>query len=92
MIQDDSTRDRMKQIFKRFRRAQVWAAQTIGVSQTTISRYLSGHVVSARLDRSLLLIAAELERTNGDCIDDVNGKSLRSQLAQIKREARRRNS
>ncbi len=77
-------------LFRHFRGSGVWAAKVLGVSRQTISRWLMDSKVSARLAREMPRLAAQLEKTGGKCINDVNGPSVRSKIGHLRRKGRKK--
>ncbi len=79
-------------VFKQFHGSQAWASRKLNVSKATITKYLNGLLSSRMLDDEMPRIAALLLETGGTCIDDVNGKSVRSQLRRLRarRKARKK--
>jgi predicted XRE-type DNA-binding protein len=53
-------RDRIKQILKEYYGSQAEIARRLRVSPVTISRWLSGHIVSAKLDALVPPLAHEI--------------------------------
>ena len=76
---------RILNIFREFHGAGAWSARVLGVSNSTVSHWLHGTKSSARLDAAMPALAEELVRTNGDCINDINGKSVRSKIGRMRR-------
>lgn len=77
MSRNDITLEAMRRIFRRFRGSQAWAGRELNVTRCTIARYLGGHFVSAYLAEELPRLAERLLVTDGRCIGEVNGKSVR---------------
>lgn len=54
------------------------------MSRATISNYLLGRRTSRMLDDEMPRIADLLVETKGACIDNANGKSVRSRLRRLR--------
>lgn len=65
------TRREARSIFKRNRGAQAEAARKLGIAQTTMSKWLHGHVTTRRLDVEIPAFAAELLRREQSAKSDA---------------------
>lgn len=91
-FQNTTDRRAIRKVFKRFRGSGRWAARRGHVMPGTVSKWLRGGKVSNVLDSLMPLLAQELIDTDGACIHDVNGPSVRSRLGSLRRKPRKGDS
>lgn len=83
------TKSRIRKIFLQFRGLS-WAARELKVNKGTLSRFLNEYRPGERIDLAkLVTLAARLEETKGRAIHDVDGPSVKSQIAKIRRKGKK---